>query len=454
MQAKLGTHAIVIGASMGGLMAARALSDYFEQVTLLERDHFPKMGENRKGVPQGRHAHGLLAQGRMGLEEFFPGLTRELVQHGAKEGDIIQSAAWYQNGGFHAQFDSGLIGLLLSRPLLEGYVRQRLLALPNVKALPGVSVEGLLNEGERVVGVKLDSGGVYELRADLVVDASGRGSQAPKWLEAMGFARPQEEMVKIDLAYATRIYRRRPQDFAGNDAFVIGSNAPEPRTGVALYIEDNRWIVSLGGFLGDHPPADEKGFLEFAKSLPVPDIYNVIKDAEPLSDITLYKFPGSQRRRYEKLSRFPQGLLVTGDAICSFNPVFGQGMTVATVEAKALSECLSAGTQSLAQRFFKKAALLVDSPWSIAVGADLRYPQVKGPRNPMVNFINWYVAKLHIAARHDPQVVLAFQKVANLMAPPPSILAPKIALRVLWGNLVRHRSAKASAMPEMGQATD
>lgn len=451
MQTKPGTQAIVIGASMGGLMAARALSDYFDQVTLLERDHFPELGENRKGVPQGRHAHGLLAQGRMVLEEFFPGLTRDLVQLGAKEADIIGKAAWYQNGGFHAQFDSGLLGLLVSRPLLEGYVRQRLLDLPNVKALPGVSVQGLLSEGERVVGVKLDSDGLYELKADLVVDASGRGSQTPKWLEAMGFAKPQEEMVKVDLAYATRIYRRRAQDFNSNDAFIIGSNAPEPRTGVALSIEGNRWIVSLGGFLGDHPPTDEKGFLDFAKSLPVPDIYKVIKDAQPLSDINLYKFPGSQRRRYEKLTRFPKGLLVTGDAICSFNPIFGQGMTVATVEAKALSECLKAGPQNLAQRFFKQAAALVDSPWSVAVGADLRYPQVKGPRNPMVVFINWYVAKLHIAARHDPQVVLAFQKVANLMAPPPSIMAPRVALRVLWGNLFR---PKPTAKPSLGQATD
>lgn len=434
---KQGKQAVVIGGSMAGLLAARALADHYEAVTVLERDHFPATGENRKGVPQGRHAHGLLAQGLRVMEGFFPGLTRDLVLRGAKEGDIIEGCYWYHNGGFHTQFNSGLDGLLLSRPLLEGYVRERLFALPNVKALTGVKVEGLLSEGGHVTGARLDTEGFGELRADLVVDASGRGSQGPKWLEALGFERPAEETVKIDLAYATRIYRRRPSDFGGKDAFVIGSNAPEPRGGVALSTEDDRWIVSLAGFLDDHPPTDERGFLEFAHSLPVPDIYNVIKDAEPLSDILAYKFPGSQRRRYERLARFPEGFLVTGDAICSFNPVFGQGMTVAAAEARALSECLREGTAQLAPRFFKRAAALVDSPWSIAVGADLRYPQVQGPRSPMINFINWYVAKLHIAARRDPAVVLAFQKVANLMAPPPSILAPNIALRVLWGNLFR-----------------
>jgi len=449
---KIGKQAIVIGASMGGLLAARALTEHYAQVTLLERDHFPTLGENRKGVPQGRHAHGLLAQGLRIMEGFFPGLTQDLVQQGARRGDIIGNSYWYQNGGFHAQFDSGLVGLLLSRPLLEGYVRQRLLALPGVKVLSGVKVEGLLAEDGPVRGVRLDADGLGELTADLVVDASGRGSQAPKWLEAVGFERPQEEMVKVDLAYATRIYRRRPQDFGGKDAFIIGSNAPEPRGGVALYIEGDRWIVSLAGFLGDHPPTDERGFLEFARSLPVPDLYDLIKEAQPLSDILAYKFPGSQRRRYERLSRFPEGLLITGDAICSFNPVFGQGMTVAAAEAKALSECLSAGIPNLAGRFFKRASSLVDSPWGIAVGADLRYPQVEGPRSPMVNFINWYVAKLHVAARRDPAVVLAFQKVANLMAPPPSILSAGIALRVLWGNLFTRRAAQTRSSRQLQRA--
>lgn len=430
-----GKRAVVIGGSMGGLLAARALAGRYEEVTVLERDHFPAAGEHRKGVPQGRHAHGLLAQGRAVLEEFFPGLTRDLVAQGAKEGDIVEGARWYHNGGFHAQFPSGLTGLLLSRPLLEGYVRGRVLALPGVRALTGVSVRGLLGGGGHVTGVRLDDEGLSDLRADLVVDASGRGSQAPKWLEALGYERPAEDLVRIDLAYATRVYRRRPQDLGGNDAFVIGSNAPEARGGVVLGMEGNRWVVTLAGFLGDHPPTDEAGFLEFARSLPVPDVYDLVKDAEPLSGIVPYKFPGSQRRRYERMARFPEGFLVMGDALCSFNPVFGQGMTVAAAEAKALARCLEAGTEDLARRFFREAAALVDSPWGIAVGADLRYPQVQGPRGPVVSFVNWYVARLHVAARRDRALVLAFQKVANLMAPPPSLLAPKLALRVLWGNL-------------------
>ncbi len=451
---KTAKQAVVIGGSMAGLLAARALSEQFEQVTILERDHFPPLGQQRKGVPQGRHAHGVLAQGARIFEAFFPGLTQELLEQGALGGDIIQDCYWYQNGGFHAQFDSGLKGLLLSRPLLEGSIRQRVLSLGNVEALSGISVRGLLGENGRVVGVKLDSNDLYELRADLVVDASGRGSQAPKWLEDLGYPRPPQEEVRIDLAYATRIYRRRPQDFGGKDGFVIGSNAPLKRGGVVLHLEGHRWIVTLAGFLGDYPPTDERGFLEFARTLPVPDIYNLIKEAEPLSEIGTYRFPGSQRRRYEKLARFPQGFLVMGDAMCSFNPIFGQGMTVAASQARLLLEVLKAGSENLAQRFYKKAAVLVDSPWSIAVGADLSYPEVEGPRSPMVNFINWYVAKLHIAARHDPALVLAFQKVANLMAPPPSLLVPGTALRVLWGNLFPRKLSVARRSRVSPQAGD
>lgn len=420
---------------MAGLLAAKALAGHFEQVTLVERDIFPTLGEGRKGVPQGRHAHGLLAEGLRIMEGFFPGLTQDLVQKGALSRDIIGDALWYQNRGFHLTFESGFRGLLVSRPLLEGYIRQRLLALPNVHSLQGASVRGLLVREGQVKGVVLKSQQLSELTADLVVDASGRGSQAGRWLVEHGYQPAREEMVRINLAYATRVYRRRPQDFAGKDAFVIGSNAPDTRGGVALAIEGDRWIITMAGYLGDYPPVDEAGFLEFARTLPVPDVYQVIKDAEPLSDIVGYRFPGSVRRHYQELNQFPEGFVVIGDAICSFNPIFGQGMTVATTEAQALQQALEQGLVGLAQRFFRRAGVLIDGPWSIAVGADLRYPQVEGPRSAMTNFVNWYIAKLHIAARRDPQLVLAFQKVANLISPPPSLLTPSLALRVLWGNL-------------------
>ena len=212
--------------------------------------------------------------------------------------------------------------------------------------------------------------------------------------------------------------------------------------------EGDRWLVTLAGYFGDHPPADEAGFLAFAKSLATPDVYDVIKDAEPLSEFATYKYAANQRRRYERLPRFPKGLLVFGDAICSFNPLYAQGMTVAALEATTLQQCLAQGTEQLPQRFFQRASKVVDVPWSIAVGGDLRIPQVEGERTPMVRFLNWYIGKVQIAARYDPVVTLAFAKVNNLVAPPPTILHPRIALRVLRGNVrVARRTGSVELAP-------
>ena len=436
-------HAVVIGASMGGLLAARALADYYEQVTVLERDSFPPPGEPRRGVPQGRHAHGILAKGRETLEGFFPGLTQELVDRGALRGDITKDVRWCLDGAHHCKVTSGLEALAVSRPLLEAQIRARLLALPNVRAMEGCDVPGLAgNESRsRIVGVRLvrrELGSVEEiLQADLVVDAGGRGSQTPAWLEALGYPKPEEERVWVGLGYTSRFYRRTPEHLQGDRGILI---APAPGSRVKrgagmLAQEGDRWLVTLAGYFGDHPPADEAGFLAFAKSLATPDVYDVIKDAEPLSEFATYKYAANQRRRYERLTRFPEGLLVFGDAICSFNPIYGQGMTVATLEAVTLRECLAEGGEELGRRFFTRVSKVVDVPWSLAVGADLRIPEVEGPRTPMVRFVNWYLGKLQIAARRDPVTTLALHRVANLVAPPPTILHPRIALRVLRANV-------------------
>jgi 2-polyprenyl-6-methoxyphenol hydroxylase-like FAD-dependent oxidoreductase len=446
-EAKRGREAIVIGASMGGLLAARALADHYEHVTLLERDTLPPPGHNRKGVGQGWHAHALLARGREVLEGLFPGLTQALAAQGAPVGDVSQLALWYHQGDYHARLDSGLDALAVSRPALEGEVRARLAARENVQIIERCDVLGLLTDDarQRVTGVRCrrhEPGAAEEtLPADLVVDASGRGSHTPRWLEALGYHRPPEEQVKVGIGYATRYYRRAGGQLKDLNAVVMTSEPPRTRAGVALAQEGERWVVTLVGYLGDHPPVDEGGFLEFARSLPRPEIYDLITSTEPLTGVLSYKYPVSVRRRYERLRRFPEGYLVFGDALCSFNPIFGQGMTVCATEALALAECLQNGTARLAQRFFAQASRLIDAPWSVAVGADLRYPAVEGARGPMVRFINKYISRLHVAAWQDPQVALAFLKVINLMAPPQSLLAPATAWRVLRGNLRPARSA-------------
>ncbi|TPQ27102.1 monooxygenase [Bradyrhizobium guangdongense] len=446
----IGRQAIVIGASMGGLLAARALADFYDTVTVLERDHFPVTDEPRKGVPQGRHAHGLLARGREVIEDFFPGWTDEVVADGGVRGDIAGDVRWFGHGVALKTAPSDLLGVLASRPVLEGQVRRRLLKLPNVRAIAGCAVQGLVGSEDRStilgVRVKVENGAEQMMPADLVVDASGRGSASPAWLEMLGYARPEEEKIEIGIGYTTRLYRRKPADLGGKVAIVVAGSGPNWRNGVILYHSEDRWIVSIGGYLGDHAPDDAQMFSAYAGSLPTREIYDIVAHAEPLGDFVSYRYPANLRRRYERLAQFPKNYLVFGDAVCSFNPVYGQGMTVAAEEAVLLQRALREGTSDLARRFFGLASVAVDTPWDIAVGNDLRHPQVVGARPAKVRFINWYIGKLHQAARYDAQLATAFLRVANLKAPPPSLLYPAIAARVIWGNL-RPRGAKEAAQP-------
>lgn len=446
----LGEHAIVIGASMGGLLAARALADFYTTVTVLERDEFPAADTPRKGVPQGRHTHGLLARGSEVLEAFFPGYNAEVVaQSGGLIGDVANDVIWIGRNVRLANGKSDLDGLLASRPVLEGHLRRRLLALPNVCATENCSVRGLVADaaGKSVIGVSARVGGKPEetIHADLVVDATGRGSSSAAWLQQLGYLPPAQERVHIGICYMTRTYRRRPGDLGGKLGIVVAGSAPNWRNGVMLAQENDSWTISTGGFLGDDAPDDDQGFLAYLATLPTMEMHDIVARGEPLSGFNRYRYAESQRRRYEKLSRFPGNYLVFGDAFCSFNPIYGQGMTVAAQEALMLQQCLSAGTKNLARRFFKAAATIVDIPWHIAVGSDLRNQRVKGARTPMLRFINWYIDKLHLAAMEDSTLATTFLKVVNLMMPPSSLLRPAIARRVWLGNFMRAFSTTSPA---------
>lgn len=429
------THAIVIGGSIAGLLAARVLSDTFAQVTIIERDRLPEGAETRKGTPQSRHGHGLLAGGYQIIERLLPGFGAELVANGALPCDVMGNARWYQLGGYKAQFKSGLQGILVSRPLIEMVIRRRVLALPNVR-LQQAGVQELLAAADqnRVAGVRLDDD--TEMLADFVVDASGRGSRAPAWLEALGYAKPIEERVNIGVGYATRIFRRRPTDLNGDLAAFITPTAPqETRVGFMVPMEGDRWIISVGGWLGDHPPTDDAGWIEFARSLPAPDIYEVAKEAEPLSDIVVHKIPANIRRRYEGLRRSPARFVVMGDALCAFNPVYGQGMTVAAFEAQTLEQLLQAepNLHDLHRRYFAGVVKIVDIPWSMATSEDFRYPAVEGKRPAGTALLHRYLNRVHFVARTDEEVCRAFFEVANMLKPPTALFAPKILWRVLTG---------------------
>jgi 2-polyprenyl-6-methoxyphenol hydroxylase-like FAD-dependent oxidoreductase len=438
---KAGGHAVVIGAGIGGVVAARVLADRFDEVTILERDGLPSEAIPRKGVPHGRHAHGLLARGREALEELFPGLTEELVAAGAVPGDILAESSWFNHGVYLASGPSGLEGILMSRPMLEAHVRRKLLRDVRVRALEGVRVNGLVaDEGNhRVVGVRLAEPLPGEdeamLRADLVVDSSGRNAQSREWLEALGYAKPAEETIGVDIAYTTRMLRRRPGQLRGKKVVLIAADAPLWRFGVALAIENDRWIVTLGGYFGDMPATNERAYLDFARTLPAADVADLLEAAEPISDFACFRFPASRRFHYESLDRFPEGFVVFADALCSFNPVYGQGMTTAAVEGLALRDCLAEVGSGLGRRFFAKAGTIIDTPWQIAAGSDLRHPRLGRNQSRFNRFLNWYLGKLHKAAARDTELARSFLRVANLMAPPATLLAPTTMLRVMCGNL-------------------
>ena len=256
----------------------------------------------------------------------------------------------------------------------------------------------------------------------------------------------------MGMGYTTRIYRRKPGDLVGAELVMVSPTPPhDKRSGLIFPIEGDRWIVTLGGWAGDHAPADEQGFLDFARSLAAPDIYNIISRAEPLSDIITHKFPASLRRHYEQMKRFPDGYLVMGDAICSFNPIYGQGMTSAALQVAALGKLLGqrqGNLAGLAQAFFQQAAKVVDIPWQLAVGEDFRYPTTEGKKAPGTDLINAYVTQVHKATHYDTIVYAQFLKVMNLMEPPTSLFKPQILWRVFKASRAEKRSAAAMRAQE------
>lgn len=431
------SSAVVLGASMSGLLAGRALSHHFERVTIVERDVLPEGADVRKGVPQAGHAHGLLASGYRVMHDYFPGMMDELRELGAPGGDVVGDFLWFQYGRWKLRHESGIRGITVSRPCLEAVVRRRVRALPNVTFLEGA--DGVrptfdLAAG-RVKGLLVrhrDRDAREALAADLVVDASGRGSQSPKWLEEWGCGRPDELVVKVDVGYATRTFERRAGDFFDSMGGVVSDTPPAgTRLAAILAAEGDRWVITLAGLLGDHPPTTEEGWVAFAAGLPVPAVHELVTSARPLTDIVSYRFPANRRRLYEKMKRFPPGYLVIGDAVCSFNPIYGQGMSVAASEAKALDRCLAAGLDRLPERFYARARKIIDVPWLIATGEDLRFPQVEGPRSPGSGIMNRYLERVHAVSAEDAAVCRAFFGVLNLLAPPSSLMAPRVAWRVL-----------------------
>jgi 2-polyprenyl-6-methoxyphenol hydroxylase-like FAD-dependent oxidoreductase len=455
-------HALVIGGSMAGLLTARVLSERFERVTVVERDHFPEGPAFRKGVPQSKHLHVFMMRGRMISDKLFPGLSEELEEAGAVPVDSANDFEWLTPAGFAPRFPSGLPLLMCSRELLEWTARARVAALPRVSFLEKTEVTGLLPtpNGKGVAAVEVRSRTAKDgaesqepLRADLVVDASGRNSNASKWLEALGYAPPEETYINSHLGYASRTYRR-PERFDG-DWMGLNAQAAPPevtRGGVLLPLEGNRWMVTLSGVGGDYPPTDEEGFMDFARSLRTPMLYEAIKDAEPISDISGYRDTENRRRHYEKLSRQPENFLVSGDAASAFNPIYAQGMTTAALGAEVLEECLreqdavSDAHGGLSKRFQKKLAKANAVSWLLATGEDFRVRGVEGGKATFAaRLTHRYMDRVLALSLRDIEVRQTFLEVFHMLKPPTELFEPGIALKVLRGATRRITEAERAS---------
>lgn len=430
----LGEHAVVIGGSMAGLLAARVLADGYDQVTLVERDPMPDEPITRRGVPQADHVHAMLEPARVILEDLFDGYQSELEAAG---GEIINAAEeldYYDGGDVLAAAEPEMLMPCASRPLFEQITRRRVAGTSGIFIRDECHVTGYraTPDADAIEGVSVNTAGGSEetLNANLVVDATGRTSKTPNWLAQHGYQSPRTDRVNVDLVYGTVMIDRPPED---TSAHLCAPSSPNTRGGTAVPVEGDRWLVTLFGIHGDHPPADRSEFLAFAESLPSDQLAILLKEREWMStEIARYPFAASQWQRYDKLDRFPAGLVVTGDAIASFNPIYGQGMSAAALDALQLHHTIANGSQNIAPRFFDRTADHLDVVWRTAVGADFDFEETTGTKPTGTGLFNQYVDRVVDTAHTDAAVAEAFYRVLRLEREPTSLFRPRIVARVLW----------------------
>jgi 2-polyprenyl-6-methoxyphenol hydroxylase-like FAD-dependent oxidoreductase len=448
-------HAVVCGASMAGLLAARVLSEFFESVTLVERDELSDAVAQRRGVAQGRHLHMLLSVGASYLQRWFPGLFDDLAGAGAQVLNGVDPSSIVFTIGEHELCRSGTFGrpedmvvLLASRPLLETLVRRRVRAIGNVTLLDRHDVSTpVIDADGRVAGARATdrvTGLERLLEADLVVDATGRSARTPAFLEAHGYPRPAETKYTVHLNYSSQFFHVPSGLLA--EKVVVASPTRENTSGAGfLTYEDDTAILTLIGYDGRRLPTELPDVLEFAAEFVPPRVSDALRSAEPLGEVSAQHYPASVWRRYDELRRFPMGLLVIGDALCSFNPVYGQGMTSAALQAAVLQRCLSDdATGDLGERYFRSVARRLQPIWRSNRLNDFAILPAHGWRAAGQRVVNWSMEKLWAAAATDVVITEAALRMVQMLDPPTALMRPAMLRRVVVGN---YRATKTTSPP-------
>ena len=443
----LGT-AVVLGGSVAGLLAARVLSDHAETVVVIDRDDPADRTEPRPGVPQGSQIHALLPGGLRQLERWYPGFAESALESGACAAPPEVRRSYTDGvrkvGGSQAMMLTG------SRPFLEALIRRRTLALPNVKTITA-RVTGLEFDDAAVTGVHYESDGAQGLeRADLVVDAMGRSSRLGDWLEGAGWERPPMRRMTVDLNYATAFLHRQEGDPNVNGVLALHSsvNSADVAGAALCQVEGDRWMIMMAGYVNSRPgrTADD---LVLRCRTEFPAEFGQVAGNGVIGEVRSYRHADSRRRDFHALDRLPARLVATGDAVASFNPVYGQGMSSATLHASCLSEYLRSGADPNrpARAFFALQKVVVDAAWDISTGADLALPHVDGPYPRGYRLTSWITRQIVAAAVVDPVICRRFDEVTFMLAHPRSLAAPGTLLRSVLVNLrtrMRRRSVVAA----------
>lgn len=431
-------HAVVVGASMTGMLAARVLADR-ARVTLVERDALPDGREPRRGVPQAYHLHALLARGMSLIERWFPGLRQQLVDAGGVVADGGFEIGWLGPFGWSPGYEPGLLlTLWATRGFLDEHLRRRLRLDNRIAWMENTRVAGVTLDGarRRVTGVRTEDG--RTIAADFVVDATGRGSPLPSWLREHALPSPKETVVDAGLGYASALVRlTRPIPNGWKVVFLLGVPPEAPGGGALSLVEDGRTLVTLITSGGKTPPADPRAMVEYARTLRSPVIADLLQEAEWLSPVRTNGSTANRRRHYERLE-MPSGLVAMGDSMCAFNPAYGQGITVAAMQADALAAMTSASAASLASpslgpRLHRAFARAAGFPWAAATSADFRSPETRGERTPGLRVVHAYLDRVFAASVEDRGVSRALGLVFNLAASPLTMYGP----RVMWSALRR-----------------